>query len=293
MKPVQITRRPHDPLDDPPGAPRLPEILLYPGNRCNRDCHFCCVDGSPGGSFAPFALDAPERLVQLIQPGARIKLYGGEPTLHHRYFTGFIRDLRRLGYVGRLTVFSNGVQSQRLIHMLEADPPADHHRGTDAYLNHYVWHGDGVEPIPPGRRAELQAWGTANPGRLWLGHEDVLQVGGAARHTSDDVAGRPDFRGRCARCHPTMKSDGRIHACAFAVEVEAAQYDLGTIAQSPWQLRARRQRFLRWVDEVLEPAAADREEHPCVTCLRWARAETEGGTARTLPVLRPELVPAP
>jgi len=210
-----------------------------------------------------------------------VKLYGGEPTLHHRHLIEVLETLRGMGYRGRWTVFSNGVQAGRLVEMLEADPPCEKHAGSDAYLNYRIWHGLGVEPIPEGRRRTLEHWGRENPGRLWLSHEDVLPVGGgegAAPTPLPDTGDLPDFAGACARCWPTVRSDGRLHACAFAAEVESPLYDLGHAEDEPARVAKRHADFLRWIEETLEPEARARGEAPCTTCLR--RARTVSGLVR-------------
>jgi len=248
--------------------------MLYFGNRCSRDCYFCCVEGSPEGEFIPFEPEGVEQILEILAPHGRIKLYGGEPTLHHRHCIELVRRLRLQGYVGRLTIFSNGIQADRLIQMLEADPPTEGHPGSDTYLNHFIWHGIGVPSIPESRRQQILAWAEAHPGRVWLSHEDVVPVGAAEKPENQlPLLGRtPDFGGRCARCFPTLRSDGRIHACAFAAEVQAPQYDLGRMGDSAQAVSDRYRSFMTWVDEVLEPEAANRSESPCVTCLRWARS---------------------
>lgn len=264
-----------------PGDPRLPEAMLYFGNDCNRDCYFCCVEAKPGGSFVAYQAGQVGRMLELIRPDARLKLYGGEPTLYHTHLIEVIHVLRSGGYVGRLTVFSNGIQADRLIEMLEADPPTERHPGTDAYLNYAIWHGRGVQPIPHGRRAKLLQYASVHPGRLFLSHEDIIPVGGAEDVPAGPVpaglagpaAAIPDFGGRCARCFPTLKSDGTIHACAFAAEERAGQFDLGRLGDPATRVAARHRAFLEWVETVLEPAARAAGQAPCAICLGWARTE--------------------
>jgi hypothetical protein len=288
-----LTRRPHEALVPQPGDPRLIEAMLYFGNECNRECGFCCVEGSPAGGFVPLDAARIAQVLALIRPDARIKLYGGEPTLRHRHMIGVVRALRAEGYVGRLTIFSNGVQAGRLIAMLEADPPTSSHRGTDAYLNQAIWYGRGAPGLPPGRRARLLDWAADNPGRLFLSHADVLPVGAASRDPDaavpeqpvrrttklDDGAStqaewtEPGFGGRCARCHPTLRSDGRIHACAFAANVDSPLYDLGELGDAAQDVAVRHRRFLEWIDSELEPAAADAGASPCTLCLQHARGD--------------------
>ncbi len=267
-----LERRPHGASREDPSEPRLAEVMLYFGNACNRACTFCCVDGRPGGSYIPFDSADVDAIVAHIRPDARIKLYGGEPTLYAEDLIGVVAALRAGGYAGRLTVFSNGIQSTRLIRMLEADPPTDRHPGSDAYLNHAIWHGQGAEPIPASRKRELLEWARVNPGRLWLGHQDVLPVGGAEQGCAEGpLADAPNFGGRCARCHPTFRSDGSVHACAFAAETRAPVYELGRIDDPVEAITAKRRRFLDWIDRTVEPEAERRGVPACRVCLEYAR----------------------
>jgi hypothetical protein len=272
-----LTRRPHQPLIHDPSDARFPEVLLYFGNACNRECAFCCVDGRPGGSYRPFTRSAVRSIFERIRPDARVKLYGGEPTLYHNHLINVVRALRAGGYVGRLTIFSNGIQAARLIAMLDADPATDLHPGSDAYLNHLIWLGRGADPIPEGRRRALLTWAAVHPGRLFLGHEDILPVGGAAAAATRDgaLSDAPDFAGRCARCYPTFRSDGTVHACAFAAEVRSPQYDLGTLDDTAEQIAERRAQFLQFIEQVVEPEAALRAVSPCRVCLDHARTISE------------------
>lgn len=276
---TDLARRPHTPLREDAADARLQEVMLYFGNDCNRDCGFCCVEGRPGGSFRPFRRRDVRTIAARIRPDARIKLYGGEPTLHHRHLIRVTAELRAHGYVGRLTIFSNGVQARRLIEMLDADPPAGASAGSDAYLNQAIWRGEGAPVIPPGRRRQLLDWASGHPGRLFLGHEDVLPVG-AAEANAATFANRPAFGGRCARCHPTLHSDGRVHACAFAAEVRSPVYALGTLDDEAAHIASRRARFIDWIEREVEPAATRRGVPPCTECLERARALTTIERAR-------------
>jgi len=274
---TDLTRRLHEPVAPRRGDPRLPEVNLYFGNDCNRDCDFCCVEGRPGGTFEPFRDDAAAALMRILLPEGRVKLYGGEPTLHEEHLIDLVRDLRSLGYEGRWTIFSNGIRARTLIRMLESDPPGDTSEGSDAYLNYRIWNGIGVEPIPPGRRTILTDWAKLHPGRIWLSHEDVLEVGAAEDGEAPAAPGaaRPGrtelVAGECARCWPTVRSDGRVHACAFAVEVESEQYALGDVGDDPARIGERHAAFIEWIDRELEPAARAAGEPACTTCLRRAR----------------------
>jgi len=52
---------------------RLMELHLYPGNRCNRDCDFCTVFGTPKGwamEYTAEHLDATLASVMLHEQGA-------------------------------------------------------------------------------------------------------------------------------------------------------------------------------------------------------------------------------
>lgn len=256
---------------------KLPELLLYFGNDCNRDCHFCCVEGHPGGTFRAFPDDLPEWLMQTVRSDGRIKYYGGEPTLYQQHLNEITSRLRCLGFKGSIRIYSNGVQADRLIQMLESDPPREDIAGSETYLNYYVWHGLGVKGVPPQKREKLNDYARNHPNRLWLSHEDIIPVGAAETFEPeielDDTP--PAFGNHCARCYPTVKSDGIVHACAFAAEERAPQYVLGRIGDNVEKISKAYGDFLHWVDTELEPHAARLGESPCSVCLRWARESTD------------------
>ncbi|NJO48513.1 MAG: radical SAM protein, partial [Leptolyngbyaceae cyanobacterium RM2_2_4] len=107
-----------------------------PGNQCNRDCSFCTVFGSPKGwysEYTPEHLEAALRTVMLHQQGA-IKFYGGEPTLNPENVMWAIAYLRQRGYQGAIVIYSNGIQAERLLQILESDPLGK----TTASLNYSI-----------------------------------------------------------------------------------------------------------------------------------------------------------
>src|SRR6185295_12414522 len=70
----------------------------------------------------------------------------------------------------------------------------------------------------------------------------------------------------CPRCRPVVTTDGRHHACPFAVESHLPHFDLGTVADPADLVLSRYQQFLDWIDQVLEPEAERRQLHPCRVC---------------------------
>jgi len=121
----------------------LPELHLYFGSRCNRSCDFCTVSGSPRGWLAQISQEHLDSLVEQLHPRAQLKIYGGEPTLLHGNLLWAIRHLRERGFGGRLVIFSNGIQEDRLIRLLEGDD------NSCAVLNYSILTGTNAEPIPP------------------------------------------------------------------------------------------------------------------------------------------------
>ena len=65
-----------------PGEGRLPEIHLYFGAFCNRECDFCVVFGSPQGWIAEVDEALLDGLLDLLHPQAQLKVYGGADHPH-------------------------------------------------------------------------------------------------------------------------------------------------------------------------------------------------------------------
>ncbi|MBI2505235.1 MAG: radical SAM protein [Candidatus Latescibacteria bacterium] len=156
-----------------PGEGRLPEIHLYFGSRCNRECDFCVVFGSPRGWLAEVDEELLEALLGLLHPQAQLKIYGGEPTLLSANLRWVFAELRRRGFAGRFTLFSNGIQSARLLELLEADDR------TCCVLNYSILTGTQAERIPPTALRQLTEYARRHPGRLFAGHADLVEVGRA------------------------------------------------------------------------------------------------------------------
>jgi hypothetical protein len=250
-------RRPE--LDD--DDERLAEIHLYFGSFCNRSCDFCVVFGSPEGWVAE--VDAPllDNLLELIHPEAQFKIYGGEPTLLSDNLLWACRYLRQGGFAGRFVIFSNGVQADRLIRLLDAD---EH---SCCALNYSILTGTDAEPLPAAALRTLSAYECDHPGRIFAGHAALVEVGRAVDWEREQSSGRDDFAGACPRCHPVVTTRGQHHACPFAVENSAAHYQLGNLETPPEEVLSNFRAFLEWIDAVLEPAAGRQRRHPCAVCV--------------------------
>lgn len=61
-----------------------------------------------------------------------------------------IRYCRQRGFRGLVTVFSNGVQADRLIAILDSD------ERTEAVLNDSIFEGRDAEPLPAAAKARLE-----------------------------------------------------------------------------------------------------------------------------------------
>jgi hypothetical protein len=261
--------------------PQLTDVHLYHGSKCNR------VDGRPEGWYEPMSEATLDAALGLVGTDATIKFYGGEPTLDLANLLWAMRYLRGKGFAGWFTIFTNGVQADRVIAALEADDR------TDAVLNYSILHGIDAEPLPAAARDALIKWAGAHPGRIYSSHASVYPFGPGATFADDvgqrylntraqdsldkrvesgivdrDAADRAKARNYriCPRCRPVVTTDGRHHACPFAVESPLPHFDLGTVADPSAVVLARYQQFLDWIDQVLEPEAERRQLHPCRVC---------------------------
>lgn len=268
---------------------RLSDLHIYTGSRCNRQCDFCIVSGRPDGWYQPITEEVLEAALKLVPPDGTIKFYGGEPTIDIDNVQWAIIWLRRRGFAGWLTIFTNGVLADRVIRLLEADAR------TDVALNYSILHGEDAEPIPPDALSKLQAFAAEHPGRIYSSHAgffpfgkgvDFVEAVGqphiiermrasvekklAVGEMDEAAAAEYEDRGfrACPRCRPVVTSDGRHHACPFAVESRAPHFQLGDLATPPEVALARYQQFLDWINDVLEPEAERLQAHPCLVCTR-------------------------
>lgn len=241
-----------------PGWTRFRELHLYNGSRCNRTCAFCVVSGNPRGWYEPFGTPVLELALRLVAPDGNIKIYGGEPTLDVANMLESVAFLRAGGFTGWFTYFTNGVLADRVIALLEAD------ERSEAVLNYSILYGRGAELLPRPARRRLEAYARHRPGVLFASHADLVPVGPGASFVADES--RPDFRGACPRCPPVLTSRGLLHACPFAVELDHAQYRLGTGQEAAASGFARWLRFRDWIGETVEPRAAQAARHPCAVC---------------------------
>lgn len=266
---------------------KLSDIHLYTGSKCNRKCDFCIVSGRPDGWYEPMTEASLDAALALAPLDGTIKFYGGEPTLDVENLLWAMAHLRERGFRGWFTIFSNGVQADRIVRVLEAD------ERTDVVLNYSILHGEDAEPIPPASLERLEAFAARHPNRVYSSHAGVFPFGRGAdfvedvgrehvvdrMHTSfekkieigalDETAARAvEARGFrvCPRCRPAVGTDGRHHACPFAVESTMPHFDLGAVGDPSSDVLERYQAFLDWIDEVLEPEAERLEMHPCLVC---------------------------
>jgi hypothetical protein len=255
----------HEPVEHyAAGDQELRELHLYEGNFCNRTCSWCTINGSPQGWYQPYALAVIEQALRNVAADGNIKFYGGEPTLHAAAIIDAMRALRAGGFRGLFTVFSNGVRAERLIEILDSDGR------SEAVLNYSIYHGRDAEPLPAHVQARLEEWAQAHPNRMFQGYK-VLFHAGAGADQSFDRDREADFHGLgrgCVRCFPVLTSQGRFHACPFAVEIDAPHYDLGRVGSEPETVLANYRSFRAWVDEVLDPAARARGVSSCEMCHR-------------------------
>jgi hypothetical protein len=240
-----------------PACERFPELHVYLGPGCNRECSFCTVHGRPGGALAVPGELALAAVIRWLQPEGNLKLYGGEPTLIADLICDFLRQLRASGFRGRVTLFSNGVQAERLIWLLDADAE------VEAVLNYSILHGRDAPPLPAAAWQTLARHAAGNPGRIFTGHADLVPVG---RGACLPPSGRADFERSCPRCAPVLTNAGECYACPFAVEDAPLHHHLGGPDATAAEVRRAHAAFLRWVDGTLEPRARTLGAHPCHAC---------------------------
>jgi hypothetical protein len=248
---------------------RLLELHLYPGNRCNRDCDFCTVFGSPKGAYSNYTsehLDAALKTVMLHEQGT-LKFYGGEPTLNADNVIWAIAYLRQHGFQGSIVIYSNGIQADRLLQILQTDPFAK----TTASLNYSITTGDGAPQMPHSALERLQAYEQQHPGAIAIGHPDIVDSGRGVEPFSGEDA-RPQASHQCPHCYPVLTTTGTFHACPFAVENASPHFQLGTVEHSPSQIAANFRAFLDWLDTVHEPFAAEHNLPACTVCWKHLQA---------------------
>ena len=267
----------HEPLEHyTDGDTRLRELHLYEGNFCNRTCTWCTIKGSPDGWYANYNRAVLDQAAATIAPDGNLKFYGGEPTLHASAIIDAMAYLRGRGFHGLFTIFSNGVQAQRLIDILESDGR------SEAVLNYSIYHGRDAEPLRPHAKERLESWAAAHPNRIFQGYKVLFHAGAGADHTYDRDR-EADFHGLgsgCVRCFPVLTSQGRFHACPFAAEIDAPHYDLGRVGSDPQVVFRNYRTFRAWIDTTLDPAARQRGISSCEMCHRHLHelpaAEFEG-----------------
>jgi hypothetical protein len=247
---------------------RLLELHLYPGNQCNRDCSFCTVFGSPKGTFHEYTsahLDAVLNSVLLDERGT-IKFYGGEPTLNHENVMWAIAYLRDHNYRGAIVIYSNGIQAERLLQIMASDSLQQ----TTASLNYSITTGDGAPQMPQKSLKLLEQYEQDHPGAIAIGHPDIVDSGrGIDPFTGK--ATRPKVNSQCPHCYPVLTTEGKFHACPFAVENSSAHFQLGDLQDSPAQISHNFQTFLHWLDTVHEPFAVAHNLPACTVC--WQHLE--------------------
>jgi MoaA/NifB/PqqE/SkfB family radical SAM enzyme len=258
----------HEPVEHwSPHDAELRELHLYEGNFCNRTCSWCTIHGSPDGWYQPYTPAVLDRALGTLAADGNLKFYGGEPTLHTPEIVDAIRYCRERGFAGLVTIFSNGVQADKLITILDSDPR------TEAVLNYSIFHGRDAEPLPSVAKARLEAWAAAHRGRLFKGYKVLFHAGGGAAEAfaRDREAEYHGMSNGCVRCFPVLTTRGRFHACPFAAEIDAPHFDLGGAGNDPSVVHENYRRFLRWVDETLDPAARERGVSSCEMCHRHLR----------------------
>lgn len=242
---------------------RFLELHLYPGNFCNRDCSFCTVFGSPKGWYGEYTNQHLDVALQAVcwHENATLKFYGGEPTLNFENVIWAIRYLRENGFQGAVVIYSNGIQAERLLQILESDPLGK----TTASLNYSIATGDGAPQMPKRSLQLLEAYETEHEDAIAIGHPAVLDAGRGIEPFTGE-GNRPQASSKCPRCYPVLTTEGKFHACPFAVENKAPHFQLGDLESNPAQVSKNFQTFLNWIDTVHEPFAVERNLPACTVC---------------------------
>jgi hypothetical protein len=243
----------------------LRELYLYEGNFCNRTCAWCTINGSPKGTYHPYSTTVLDQAVATIAADGNLKFYGGEPTLHASDVIDAIGYVRRKGFNGLVSIYSNGVKAAALIAILESDPR------SEAVLNYSIYHGRDAESLSDHAKEQLERWAAAHPGRLFQNYK-VLFHAGAGTELVYDRDRDAEYHGMgtgCVRCFPVLTTKGKFHACPFAAEVDAPHYDLGGVGSDPDKVFQNYRRFRNWADETLDPSARARGVSSCEMCHKF------------------------
>ncbi len=244
-------------------AGRLLELHLYPGNRCNRDCDFCTVFGTPKGWYHEYTHDHLDAVLQTVMQHdlGTVKFYGGEPTLNHANVIWAIAYLRDHDYQGAIVIYSNGIQAEHLLQILESDPLGT----TTASLNYSIATGDGAPPMPQKSLAVLESYEINHPGAIAIGHADIVDSGRGIDPFTGEVT-RPKINHQCPHCYPVLTTEGKFHACPFAIENQAPHFQLGHTSDEAATVTQNFETFLHWLDTVHEPYAVHHDLPACTVC---------------------------
>ena len=98
-----------------------------------------------------------DQALDTLAADGNLKFYGGEPTLHTPEIVEAMRYVRERGFTGLITVFSNGIQAEKLIAILESDPK------SEAVLNYSIYHGRDAKPMPRVREGAPGGVGASEP----------------------------------------------------------------------------------------------------------------------------------
>ena len=141
-----------------------------------------------------------------------------------------MRYVRERGFRGLITIFSNGVQAERLIALLDADPR------SEAVLNYSIYHGRDAEPLPRAREGAARGLGRrqSRAGSSRATRCSSTPAAGPTRRST--ATARPTSTASApAACaaSPCSPREGRFHACPFAAEIDSPHYDLGGVGTAP------------------------------------------------------------
>lgn len=111
----------------------------------------------------------------------------------------------------------------------------------------------------------LAAYEAEHEGAIAIGHPDVVDSGRGVEPFTGD-SDRPKVNSRCPHCYPVLTTEGKFHACPFAIENSAPHFQLGEIDSDPAQVARNFRAFFHWLDTVHEPFAIAHNLPACTVC---------------------------
>ena len=111
----------------------------------------------------------------------------------------------------------------------------------------------------------LEKYEQEHPGAIAIGHPDVVDSGrGVDPFTGEEE--RSQESSRCPHCYPVLTTEGKFHACPFAIENQSSHFQLGTVDDDPETVTENFNAFFHWLDTVHQPYAEANQLAACTVC---------------------------